>query len=137
MAKVTTTASAVLMDVNNGYIYAVVEATAKNDQLANAWGSQQAMDDSRKLAERKAFEDLLAQFKSEWTNVVVTYNRPTLTNEGAVIPIWRRNHGSAINKVVELMPGGDAPRDPLLPVRESPAKPARAPHSLPRSAAPR
>jgi hypothetical protein len=75
-AHVTTTASAVLMDVNNGYIYAVVEATKSTEQLANAWSSDQAMDEARRRAERRAFEDLLSQFKSEWKNVVSTYDRP-------------------------------------------------------------
>ena len=75
-AKVTCTASAVLMDVSNGYIYSVAEATAMNDQLANAWTSEEAMDEARRKTERQAFEQLLGQFKIEWTNVIVTYNRP-------------------------------------------------------------
>jgi hypothetical protein len=79
MAKVTCTASAVLMDVNNGYIYNATEATAKNDQLANDWSSDQAVDDARHKAEREAFTDLLKQFKEEWPVVVATYNRPVPT----------------------------------------------------------
>ncbi len=77
-AQVTTTASAVLMDVNNGYIYAVVEASAINDQFANAWTNDQAMDEARLKAERQAFEKLVADFKSEWPNVVMTYNHPPI-----------------------------------------------------------
>lgn len=72
-AKVATTASAVLMDVNNGYIYAIVESTAADNQLANAWSSADAVDQVRRRTERRAFEDLLAQFKKEWTNVVIQY----------------------------------------------------------------
>jgi len=82
-AKVTCTASAVLMDVNNGYIYSVVEASATNDQLTNAWESDTAMDDARKRAEREAFTQLLAQFKSEWPTVVMTYNRRAPAAAGA------------------------------------------------------
>lgn len=74
-AKVTSTASAVLMDVSNGYIYAVVEATAANNQLANAWSSEQAMDEVRRKTERQAFEQLIAEFKSEWGNVLMTYGK--------------------------------------------------------------
>jgi hypothetical protein len=74
-AKVTCTASAVLMDVHNGYVYSVVEATEKDDQLANAWSSAQATDDVRKRVERKAFEGALASFKGEWGMVLANYDR--------------------------------------------------------------
>jgi hypothetical protein len=33
------------------------------------------MDDARKRAERKAFEQLLGQFRTEWGTVVMTYNK--------------------------------------------------------------
>lgn len=72
-AHVTCTASALLMDTNNGYIYSVLESTATEHQPANAWTSDEAVDDARKRAERKAFADLIGQFKTEWPNVVETY----------------------------------------------------------------
>ena len=75
-AHVTCTASAVLMDVHNGYLYSVVEATSQDHQLANAWTSGEAMDEVRKRVERDAFEQLLKQFRQEWPVVVATYNRP-------------------------------------------------------------
>ena len=83
-AKVTCTASAVLMDVNNGYIYSVVEATSAQNQLANAWNSAEAVDQVRRRTEQEAFKKLVSQFKSEWTTVVMTYNRrsPALGHEG-------------------------------------------------------
>ena len=68
--KVRTTASALLMDVNNGYVYAVVEATASNDQLSNAWTSAEATDQVRLKSERQAFADLIKQFVTEWPNVL-------------------------------------------------------------------
>jgi quinol monooxygenase YgiN len=64
------------MDVNNGYIYGVLEATATNDQLTNAWESDQALDDARKKAERQAFQELLAQFKTQWPAIVAQYHHP-------------------------------------------------------------
>ena len=76
-AKVCCTASAVLMDVNNGYVYGVVEATSKDSQLANAWSSKQAMDDVRRRTERDAFAQLLKQFAAEWPVVVATYRPAT------------------------------------------------------------
>ncbi|MCL2641159.1 MAG: hypothetical protein FWD53_09970 [Phycisphaerales bacterium] len=72
-AKVTCTASAVLMDVNNGYIYCVVEATSSDNQLTNAWESSNTMDQVRRRTEREAFDQLLKQFKTEWPNVVAMY----------------------------------------------------------------
>jgi hypothetical protein len=76
-AHAVCTASAVLMDVNNGYIYMVVEATSKQEQLANAWSSEQAMDDVRRKVEREAFEQMLKQFKAEWPVMVATYKTKT------------------------------------------------------------
>jgi hypothetical protein len=75
-ARVTCTTSAVLMDTRNGYIYSVLESTATNNQLANAWTSAEAMDQVRRRTEREAFEGLLASFVKEWPNVVKQYDKP-------------------------------------------------------------
>jgi hypothetical protein len=74
-AHVTCTASAVLMDTRNGYVYSVLESTATNKQLANAWTSAQAMDQVRQRTEREAFESLLASFTKEWPNVIKQYDK--------------------------------------------------------------
>lgn len=76
-ARVTSTASAVLMDVNNGYLYSVLESTAHNNQLANAWSSEEAIDQVRRKTERQAFEQLLSEFQSEWPTILATYHRPS------------------------------------------------------------
>jgi hypothetical protein len=73
--KVRTTASAMLMDVNNGYVYAVVEATASNDQLSNAWASAEAADQVRLKTERQAFVEMVKQFVGEWPKVLKTYDK--------------------------------------------------------------
>ncbi len=70
VAKVDTTASALLIDVRTGYIYGSVESTANTEQLANAWTSDAAVDQSRKRTERKAFDDLVAEFEKLWPEVV-------------------------------------------------------------------
>ena len=72
-AHVTTTASAVLMDVNNGYVYGVYEGTSSQHQLANAWTSAEAMEEAKKRAEREAFEKLVGEFTNGWGNVVAEY----------------------------------------------------------------
>ncbi len=68
-ARVTTTASALLVDVRTGYIYATAEATSKNSALANAWTSEDAVDKSRRETERSAFVDLVAEFERVWPRV--------------------------------------------------------------------
>ncbi|MGN6368640.1 MAG: hypothetical protein ACTHN5_10295 [Phycisphaerae bacterium] len=74
-AHVTSTASALLMDTNNGYIYAVLEATDTQHQPANAWTSDDAVDDARKRAERNAFTHLLDQFTTNWPKLLATYKK--------------------------------------------------------------
>src|SRR5258706_577198 len=46
-AQVVCTASAVLMDTRNGYIYGVAEATDRGTQLTSAWTSGSAVDQAR------------------------------------------------------------------------------------------
>ena len=72
-AKVVCTASAVLLDTRNGYLYGVAEATDRQDQLASAWTSGAAVDQSRRRAEAKAFAKLVGELEKAWTGVVATY----------------------------------------------------------------
>jgi len=74
-ATVTATASAVLIDTRNGYVYGSYEATAKKDRLTNAWSSQDAIDAARRDAESSAFDGLVDQFVEGWPQIVATYAR--------------------------------------------------------------
>ncbi len=67
--RVSTTASAVLLDVRTGYVYGACESTARRKQLASAWTSRDAVDHSRRKTEREAFELLLADFEKLWAGV--------------------------------------------------------------------
>lgn len=67
--RVTTTASAILVDVRTGYVYGACEATARQTQLASAWTSSDAVDRSRRNTEREAFEHMLGEFEKVWNNV--------------------------------------------------------------------
>ncbi len=67
--KAQATAAGLLMDTRTGYIYAVLEETAKQGGLATAWGSSEAMQRARKKAEREAFDKLLANFETTWPRV--------------------------------------------------------------------
>ncbi len=64
--RVTTTASAILIDVRTGYVYGACETTTRKEQLASAWTSNDAVDHSRLKTERQAFENLLGEFERLW-----------------------------------------------------------------------
>lgn len=70
---VTSTASAVLMDTRNGYVYGVAESTAKKQQLANAWTDADAVDQSRRAAETEALAKLVPEIERTWTNILAQY----------------------------------------------------------------
>ena len=68
--NVVTTASAMLMDTRNGYIYGVAEASAKKDGLATAWNTGSAIDASRRQTETQAFGKLVGDIETMWKGVV-------------------------------------------------------------------
>lgn len=75
-ARVTSTASAVLLDTRNGYVYGITEGTSQTTQLANAWTDRSAVDQSRRRAESEAFDQLVANVEAMWRRVVETYGMP-------------------------------------------------------------
>ncbi|HWE94575.1 MAG TPA: hypothetical protein VG269_11480 [Tepidisphaeraceae bacterium] len=74
-AQVLTTASAVLMDTRNGYLYGYAEATEKGVQLASGWTSEAAVDAARRRTESKAFEKLVGQVENTWPQVVKNFGK--------------------------------------------------------------
>ena len=105
-AQVVCTASAVLMDTRNGYVYGVAEATEKGDQLASAWTSSSAVDDTRRRTEAKAFEKLVGEMEKSWVGVVRTYAKATPVAMPGTVP------GAAAARA-DLRPAG--PRGPGCP----------------------
>jgi len=75
-ARVTTTASAVLMDTRNGYVYGVAEASARHEQPANTWTTSDAIDQSRRRTEAEAFERLVVELERTWLGVINEYALP-------------------------------------------------------------
>ena len=75
-ARVTSTASAALIDTRTGYIYMLAEATADTRQIANAWTSRDAVDQSRRRAERDAFGQLTDQLQRGWKDVAERFALP-------------------------------------------------------------
>jgi hypothetical protein len=78
-AQIVTTASAVLMDTRNGYIYGFAEATEKGMQLTNGWMTQEAVKDARHGAEVKAFDHLVKNLAVTWTGVVANLDEMKTT----------------------------------------------------------
>jgi hypothetical protein len=70
---VTITASAVLIDTRNGYIYGAAETSEKKNTLANCWGENAAADAVRGEVESKAFEKLCGELQTTWGQVVKQY----------------------------------------------------------------
>jgi hypothetical protein len=68
--RVVTTASAVLLDTRNGYVYGVAESSARKSGVATAWNTESAIDADRQKTEREAFDKLVGQIESMWTGVV-------------------------------------------------------------------
>lgn len=67
--RVTTTASAVLIDVRTGFVYGACENTVREDHFASAWTDSQTVDRSRLETERAAFESLLDELEALWRDI--------------------------------------------------------------------
>jgi hypothetical protein len=72
-ASVICTASAVLLDTRNGYLYGVAEATDHSNQIASAWTSEAAVDAARRRTESGAFAKLVVELQKTWGAVVRSY----------------------------------------------------------------
>jgi hypothetical protein len=72
-AHAITTASGAFIGTHNGYVYGLAEATSRNDRLASAWTSGQAMDDARRKTEADAFDKLAAALGDTWNGIVRQY----------------------------------------------------------------
>ncbi len=68
--KVTTTVSAVLMDVRTGFVYGAIEATEQRAQKAAFVTRQNAWDQCSAITVQKAFQGLITRFESFWPEIV-------------------------------------------------------------------
>jgi hypothetical protein len=66
-------ASAVLIDVHNGYIYGAAAADASKTTLADCWGENAAADAVREEVESKAFVQLCDRVQMSWASIVKEY----------------------------------------------------------------
>jgi hypothetical protein len=70
VAHVNCTASAILMDTRNGYIYGIAEGSERQSQLASGWTSPAAVDQTRRRVEAAAFKELGTSLEATWSGVV-------------------------------------------------------------------
>lgn len=73
--RVTTTATAALIDVQTGFVYGVADATAWRKQNASAWSARKNIRNARSGIEVSAFQSLLAEIEKLWHRTVVTHGR--------------------------------------------------------------
>lgn len=75
--KVTSTASAILIDVKTGFVYGALEESEAQSGIATAWTDAARMEGARLKAEREAFDKLLSSFEPLWLRVYERYGKPT------------------------------------------------------------
>ena len=85
-ARVTSTASAAFVDTRTGYLYGLAEATVEDTRLTNAWGNNDAVDKSRREAERGAFAKLVPEIERLWSEIAATYGPGTPKLNAAATP---------------------------------------------------
>src|SRR2546421_2042011 len=68
--RVNSTASAVLMDTRNGYVYGLAEASEREKHYTNAWQSGVSVDETRRTTESAAFDKLVGEVETTWKGVV-------------------------------------------------------------------
>jgi len=71
--RVITTVSALLMDTRTGYIYGMVEETAREETTTAYIPTINACEQLRLKTERKAFEQLVSRFERLWPDIVKQY----------------------------------------------------------------
>jgi hypothetical protein len=72
---VTSTASAVVLDVKTGFVYAALEETQSETGLATSWNTSESMDEGRKTAEKVAFEKLVGSLETAWGRIYERYKQ--------------------------------------------------------------
>ena len=72
-AYITSTASALFIDVRTGFIYGVAEDTAKVSGLTNLWSSRSTIDKKRIEAEQQAFDALMTQAAVTWKGIAAQF----------------------------------------------------------------
>lgn len=73
--RVTTTASAVLMDTRTGFLYGVFETSNGRDTWSTSWGTKEAADLARRENEKAAFQTLVDEIVKAWPALTERYGK--------------------------------------------------------------
>ena len=73
--RVTSTISAIVLDVKTGYVYGAIEQSGKHEGLTIAWNTGSALEAGRRKVEREVFEKLLTELDSFWGRFYERYQR--------------------------------------------------------------
>lgn len=68
-AVVNATASMAFIDVRTGFVYGTAEASSRDDQAANSWTSEDAIDQCRRRVEREALVKLFGEAEKCWIGI--------------------------------------------------------------------
>jgi hypothetical protein len=74
-AVVNATCAFMIVDVRTGFVYGTGETTAAEDQRSNVWGSENAIEEARLRAERRAFEAGLGEVETLWASIVAGHDK--------------------------------------------------------------
>lgn len=69
-SRVSSTASAVILDVRTGFVYGVAESTVDINKFASPWNSRDAMEDARFTAEAQAMDKLVGELEKTWKGII-------------------------------------------------------------------
>jgi len=73
--RVTATASAAFYDAKTEYLYGLAEATQQEIGHSDIWNNSKVVDDLRKLAEKKAFHNLVPEIENTWDKITTKYKQ--------------------------------------------------------------
>lgn len=68
-AVVSALATIAFVDVRTGFVHGTAEGFADDDQLANSWTTDDAVDQCRRRVERTAFEAMLVEAGKAWAGI--------------------------------------------------------------------
>ena len=74
--RITSTASAVLVDTRTGFVYGLADGQASFHARQNAWVTPAAIDNDRRKVEAEAFGKMVENVKATWANVVREHAGP-------------------------------------------------------------
>jgi hypothetical protein len=75
-SSVAATCSVAFLDVRTGFVYGVSEATAIEQQRSDLWGTHNAIEKARHIAERQAFAQALDEIEKTWRKIHAEYASP-------------------------------------------------------------